>query len=788
MNSNYLSAFSQKLKSKVDLSDDQVNRSTQVTSPSVDDQRQDNRIVEFTNTVIPETCDKCDSNPIVICYRSFKNKLIWHPRIITQLCNPTIKNVFDRALQRIDSCEEKKADIWSTIGQVITDLHLFLTCPKCYEDVGGAAMPSTLRPKDSSSVQPVFVCQTCTRQTNYTILINQLPKFCIERCVSLCTTQEHMANLINKSHLASSGKINEYISAFFVAKAAEKLSNLTTKTPTKQADCNTATAYAPSAISPQMTNAIVATSNSHVSAATVGLASNEEKTTMPPTLTDQDYQIAPAHAMLYQHPMEVDLPCKNDLYYKVRSMIKVCPSFVSAISNDIGVVEAFYAALQKFIQKPSNASLLFDQAVSIAMPKMVCPCKSTTLNATACQATMKTHQKAVTGGFSRMVCADGTHRLSFAKLVPMLPISWIDDMMSLIAVEDQRKLLTLIFELDNNQLEALQRQGQFTSDSEAELDFDGLIAEDSPTLTAKAKTQQSVTQKKTFASLQQELQEKDRMILALRQDLAKEQQYRQSVEARLKALEASTRSESSNDALAAKVATLEAKLNLLTKKETNESIRAATSSKAVTQSISNQDNTPKQASTTTSHKTYLNAAVNNIDNKQKPITYALVSSVIRREPPKTYDPLAFIHVKGIRRCNISDFKAVLAAMGVSTQLIRDVSFIGDRVAELVVPQSSKDLLTQQLNQQPRDEAFKSIQLEVIHFDPLATDNFKRPNSNPMTSEDAQKAFSKRLESRIAKLTKAVQDRPQLYRLLNFYRSLRLQPASQSTANVTSNEQ
>ena len=144
------------------------------------------------------------------------------------------------------------------VPTVVNDLHEHLICPKCYEDSKDQAKPGTLRSKDTSSPQAAFTCQTCSRQTSYTMLINQLPKYCIERWVGLCPNMASMISFITKAHLTTTTKINEYISAFYVAKAAEKQDTHNMKTPSKQTADEKTTVAASTVTSSQVINVTTA--------------------------------------------------------------------------------------------------------------------------------------------------------------------------------------------------------------------------------------------------------------------------------------------------------------------------------------------------------------------------------------------------------------------------------------------------------------------------------------------------------------------------------------------------
>ena len=281
MNSEHFSPFFQKLCNKEDLSEDQVNRSTKDTPYKVDDQKQDNhKDAGFIATTINEVSWRHDDNPIVICYRSFKSKLTWHPRIITQFDNQAIKDAYISAIEWFNIYQADKVDIWVCIGHVVNDLHKFVTCPKCYEDLGTLAMPGTLFPKDPSSVQTAFGCHTCTRQTNYTVLIDQLPRYCIERCVGFCPTPQAMINFLSKAHLSTSTQINEYIAAYYKAKAADKLSNNNMKTPPKMTDGEKATSTTIIATPIQVTNATAGATSPPASTPPADSANIEDQVAM----------------------------------------------------------------------------------------------------------------------------------------------------------------------------------------------------------------------------------------------------------------------------------------------------------------------------------------------------------------------------------------------------------------------------------------------------------------------------------------------------------------------------
>ena len=133
-------------------------------------------------------------------------------------------------------------------------------------------------------------------------------------------------------------------------------------------------------------------------------------------------------------------------------------------------------------------------------------------------------------------------------------------------------------------------------------------------------------------------------------------------------------------------------------------------------------------------------------------------------PAMGTSPMVTLHFQGIKRTRYRDIKDLLFTVGIRPSSIRNISFIGKRVMELVTFEDVKEDCARRL-------ATIGVTLEA-NFDPLSPSNIKNEKIMPASlSQEGREALAKKLyENRVQKALERIPKTPINNRLRNFLRS------------------
>lgn len=145
------------------------------------------------------------------------------------------------------------------------------------------------------------------------------------------------------------------------------------------------------------------------------------------------------------------------------------------------------------------------------------------------------------------------------------------------------------------------------------------------------------------------------------------------------------------------------------------------------------------------------------------IRYAL-----RKSAPQNLDPLLTIHLTGLSRCKITTVKKIFNDCGVILHKIKDISFIGNRVMEIILFENYCEEFFHHLKSLETRVEYKGLKVERINFDPFSKDNFKTSGKKSDAAEanmpqDSEAKFKERLLKKIVKLKEREKLNPSLKR-------------------------
>lgn len=139
----------------------------------------------------------------------------------------------------------------------------------------------------------------------------------------------------------------------------------------------------------------------------------------------------------------------------------------------------------------------------------------------------------------------------------------------------------------------------------------------------------------------------------------------------------------------------------------------------------------------------------NNNKKIRALSEDEMQRVISGKPKKKSSPLCTLYFRGMRRNRISDIKCVLLTIGIKIGTVRNISFIGKSIMELITYEDNKDDIVTKL-------ALRNISQDK-YFDPLSIDNIKSPKhiNESMTQEEKQaianRFYLNRLKAQIDRL-------------------------------------
>ena len=150
--------------------------------------------------------------------------------------------------------------------------------------------------------------------------------------------------------------------------------------------------------------------------------------------------------------------------------------------------------------------------------------------------------------------------------------------------------------------------------------------------------------------------------------------------------------------------------------------------------------------------------------------------VISGRSSRASSPMVIIYFRGVKRNRICEIKSVLLTVGIRRGSIRNISFIGKSVMELMTFEDCRQEVIDKL-------ASVNITQDRL-FDPLSTENIKdeRKMSPNMSEEDKQRLAEKFYRSRIEATIKRLPLDARENRLRNFLLS-RLAPRRSTNDNI-----
>jgi hypothetical protein len=166
-------------------------------------------------------------------------------------------------------------------------------------------------------------------------------------------------------------------------------------------------------------------------------------------------------------------------------------------------------------------------------------------------------------------------------------------------------------------------------------------------------------------------------------------------------------------------------------------------------------------------KTYANAAkqAKPVQQKKEPVKSHGLTPMTEEElsraiyKPRQKAEFQALYFSGLRRMDTTSVKKLLLLIGVNLNTVRNISYIGTNIIELIVFKDASDVVI---------SAFKKRDHfnHLVDFDPLATDNLKGPKFTGLSKEE----LSKRAKEACEKRTKTILDRLPSDRRFNNLRS------------------
>jgi hypothetical protein len=164
--------------------------------------------------------------------------------------------------------------------------------------------------------------------------------------------------------------------------------------------------------------------------------------------------------------------------------------------------------------------------------------------------------------------------------------------------------------------------------------------------------------------------------------------------------------------------------------------------------------------------------------KYRQMTADDIERVKQGKPLRPRSSMVNLYFEGFRRNRPTDVKNTFKCIGIPLGSVRNISFIGSSIMELLTFNDAKDLIIEKL---------ASIKVtNLANFDPLSIENIKNTNKFPkvITDED-KKALAKKLYiSRLKKSLERLPTDPRNNRLRNYY-TLLIRNAEKGESTVPS---
>lgn len=169
--------------------------------------------------------------------------------------------------------------------------------------------------------------------------------------------------------------------------------------------------------------------------------------------------------------------------------------------------------------------------------------------------------------------------------------------------------------------------------------------------------------------------------------------------------------------------------------------------------------------------------------KYRDMTPEDIERVKQGRPLRQRSSMVHLYFEGFKRNRPTDIKNTLKCIGIPLSNIRNISFIGSSIMELLTFNDVKDMIIEKL---------AGIKVTNIpNFNPLSTENIKDSNKfAKVSTEDEKKVLAKKLYiSRLRKTLERIPVDPKNNRLRNYYAVLIKQTDTQeSTEQSTSSPQ
>lgn len=157
-------------------------------------------------------------------------------------------------------------------------------------------------------------------------------------------------------------------------------------------------------------------------------------------------------------------------------------------------------------------------------------------------------------------------------------------------------------------------------------------------------------------------------------------------------------------------------------------------------------------------------ATNNGGNRIRKLSEEEMTRIANGRPRIASSPMVILYFRGLKRNRICDIKSYLLTIGIRLGSVRNISFVGKSIMELITFEDAKDDIILKL-------AERNVTLDK-YFDPLATDNVKNPTyQQDSMSEDEKRMLAERLyRNRIEAQIRRIPLEARQNRLRNFLAS------------------
>jgi hypothetical protein len=111
-----------------------------------------------------------------------------------------------------------------------------------------------------------------------------------------------------------------------------------------------------------------------------------------------------------------------------------------------------------------------------------------------------------------------------------------------------------------------------------------------------------------------------------------------------------------------------------------------------------------------------------------------------------FSPLCTVHFSGISRRPISEIRTVMERVGVDNTKIKNISFVGDSIMEIITFERYATDLANTLKDARKLQGCQKLLIDPVQFDPLAHDNIKRKDFTMSPEQVLRERLKKVLEN------------------------------------------